>query len=219
MSIRIRADGTPVYNSSSLKRLAVCMSPKELEFAEHYIVYLSSSKALRATQRCKDTATVTAKQVGMAGHKFKSRPHVQRYISELIRIRGMTTGIDAKYVLTELKEMREMDLSDIMEDDGRTIKNVHDWPRTWRININALDATEIMSGSAKSIIKKLKIPDKLKTLELLGKHTDVSAFARDEEKETVVHSKVTVLMDKESYGGDTDDPVLEETEEEDFNFL
>jgi len=199
----------------TLAELATVMTAPEIEFAEHYIVYLNASKAMKETQHC---VASTARRA-VLGYQFKARPRVQAYITELIRMRSKNTGITANYVLTELKEMREMDVSDIMEEDGTTIKNVHDWPRTWRINISALDATEIMTGSIKSIIKKLKIPDKLKTLELMGKHTDVNAFAQDEEKEVVVHSKVTVVIDKESYDDDIDEPVLTAQVQEDFNFL
>ena len=35
---------------------------------------------------------------------------------------------------------------------------------------------EIMSGDTETIVKKIKWPDKLRNLELLGKHIDIQAF-------------------------------------------
>jgi len=195
------------------------LTNKELIFCKTYLVDLNARNAVQeAGYSC--TAPSGNDRRSDVASKLLKKPHIKAYIKRALESRMKKIDIDSDYVLRELKDIRELDVADIMEPDGTTIKNVHDWPKTWRINISALDATEIIAGNIKSIIKKLKIPDKLKTLELIGKHIKVSAFTADEANEVIIHSKVEVVIDEESYDGVAEEPVLVAKEEtEDFNFL
>ena len=73
-----------------------------------------------------------------------------------------------------------MDFADILNDDG-SLKFVRDWPKTWRTLISGFDITEMYrskddDSAAVSILKKIKWPDKIRNLELLGKCASVQAF-------------------------------------------
>jgi len=68
-----------------------------------------------------------------------------------------------------------MDVADILDDAGNILP-VRDWPKCWRQTISGLDVNEILSGDVATVIKKIKWPDKVKNLELIGKHVDVQAF-------------------------------------------
>lgn len=88
--------------------------------------------------------------------------------------------VDASYVLNRLYEIDQMDVLDIHNDDG-TIKPIREWPKIWRQYLSAIEVSEVMQGSGDdrqiaAILKKVKWPDKVKNLELLGKHLLVGAF-------------------------------------------
>lgn len=91
--------------------------------------------------------------------------------------------IDAGYVLRRFKEIDDLDILDIMEDDLSAFKPISEWPKVWRTSISGIDVKKIIQGKdepIEMIIEKIKWPDKLKNLELLGKHISVNAFVREE---------------------------------------
>jgi phage terminase small subunit len=92
---------------------------------------------------------------------------------------------DSTSYLERLIAIDQMDICDILNDDW-TLKPLSEWPQIWRSYISAIDVHEIHAGAkdpdvAISVIKKIKWPDKLKNLELLGKHKAVQAFTPDKE--------------------------------------
>jgi len=73
-----------------------------------------------------------------------------------------------------------MDVLDIMKDD-MSIKPVSQWPASWRWYLSGFDLTEMFDGRGEEremvgILKKIKWPDKVRNLELLGKHISVQPF-------------------------------------------
>lgn len=107
------------------------------------------------------------------------REDVQDRIAYLKAEREARTKIDADYVLKRLVEIDQMDVLDIM-DDQMKILPLRDWPKIWRQYISNIENLEL--ADAEGVFKKIKWPDKVKNLELLGKHIAVSAF-----KESVEH--------------------------------
>ncbi len=65
-------------------------------------------------------------------------------------------------------------------DDNFCLKPIGDWPKVWRQYVNSIENMEITDSSG--WMRKIKWPDKVKNLELLGKHIAVGAF-----KESVEH--------------------------------
>lgn len=89
--------------------------------------------------------------------------------------------VDAAYVRNRLYEIDQMDVLDIHNDDG-SIKPIKEWPRIWRQYLSAIEVSEVMQnsgddGQVVAVLKKIKWPDKVKNLELLGKLTSVGAFS------------------------------------------
>ena len=84
--------------------------------------------------------------------------------------------IDASYVLRRLVEIDEMDVADILNADCSLLP-ISEWPKVWRQYLSGMDILEIgSSDNPIGVLKKIKWPDKLKNLELLGKHLQVGAF-------------------------------------------
>ncbi|HEF0029045.1 TPA: terminase small subunit [Citrobacter freundii] len=104
---------------------------------------------------------------------------IQKRIAELMEERNKRLRVSADYVLLRLVEIDQMDVIDILNDDG-TLKPIREWPKIWRTTLSGFDlSSTIMNMDEKSIetiLKKIKWPDKVKNLELIGKHVDVNAF-------------------------------------------
>lgn len=107
---------------------------------------------------------------------------IQKRIAELMEERNKRLRVSADYVLLRLVEIDQMDVIDILDDEGG-LKPVSQWPKVWRTSISAVDINRIrmaMKGDdeddIESTLQKIKWPDKVKNLELIGKHVDVNAF-------------------------------------------
>ena len=68
-----------------------------------------------------------------------------------------------------------MDVLDILLQNGE-LKPIKDWPKVWRTTLSGMDVVEIVSADSAALLKKIKWPDKVKNLELLGRHVSVQAF-------------------------------------------
>lgn len=116
---------------------------------------------------------------------------IQKRIAELMEERNKRNRVSADYVLMRLVEIDQMDVLDILNDDGG-MKPIAEWPKVWRTSLSAMDIATIKTTQAslqkengeadlsvedvEHILKRVKWPDKVKNLELIGKHVDVNAF-------------------------------------------
>ncbi|EOG8081182.1 terminase small subunit [Citrobacter koseri] len=104
---------------------------------------------------------------------------IKKRIAELMEERNKRLRVSADYVLLRLVEIDQMDVLDILNDDG-TLKPIRQWPKIWRTTLSGFDLSSTIMNmdetSIETILKKIKWPDKVKNLELIGKHVDVNAF-------------------------------------------
>ncbi len=104
---------------------------------------------------------------------------IQKRIAELMEERNKRMRVSADYVLLRLVEIDQMDVLDILNDDG-SLKPIREWPKIWRTTLSGFDLSSTIMNmnedSIETILKKIKWPDKVKNLELIGKHVDVNAF-------------------------------------------
>jgi phage terminase small subunit len=141
---------------------------KQQLFVDEYIIDLNATQAaIRAKY-----SERTAKEIGFEN---LTKPHIAEAIQNAMAQRSKRTEITADYVLKRHVEIDEMDVLDILDDDGN-IKKIRDWPLCWRRTISGLDVQEIMVADTATVMKKIKWPDKIRNLELLGKHVDVQAY-------------------------------------------
>lgn len=149
------------------------LTPKQQRFVEEYLIDLNATQAaIRAGYSEK-----TAKSIGQEN---LTKPDIQKAIEEAQSKRTEQTQIDAAYVLKRLVEIDQMDVLDIM-DDQMKILPLRDWPKIWRQYVSNIENLELTD--ADGVFKKIKWPDKVKNLELLGRHVSVGAF-----KDKVEHS-------------------------------
>lgn len=136
--------------------------------------------------KCPENQTQAAINAGYSPNtaaKFASQnmrdERVQKRIAELMEERNKRNRVSADYVLMRLVEIDQMDVLDILNDDG-SLKPIREWPKIWRTTLSGFDLSSTIMNmnedSIETILKKIKWPDKVKNLELIGKHVDVNAF-------------------------------------------
>ena len=136
------------------------------------------------------------------GYQLLHKTSVQKAIALAIEERSNKTKINAEYVLQRLVEIDQMDIADIINDD-LTVKSITQWPEVWRKTISSVDVVEQTIGSGADAVtaftKKLKLPDKVRNIELIGKHVDIQAW--NEKKEISGALSLTGILDE--IDGDT----------------
>ena len=151
----------------------MALNDKQDAFCREYLIDLNATQAaIRAGY-----SENAAKEIG---YENLTKPHIQERIADLMAERNARNQVDADYVLRRLVEIDQMDVLDIMKDD-MSLKPVSDWPASWRRYLSGFDVAEMFEGRGDEremvgLLKKIKWPDKVKNLELLGKHVTVQAF-------------------------------------------
>lgn len=166
------------------------LTDKQEAFCREYLIDLNATQAaIRAGYSEK-----TARKIGCEN---VTKPDIQNRIQELLNARNDRLEINADYVLERLVDIDQMDVLDILTDSG-DLKPVKDWPKIWRTTLSGLDIIAISSAeeSTEALLKKIKWPDKVKNLELLGKHVSVQAFREQVKNEHDVVVALSDLMDE-----------------------
>ncbi|WP_276972189.1 terminase small subunit [Tatumella ptyseos] len=167
----------------------MALTDKQEMFCREYLIDLNATQAAVRAGYSDKTANRTA-------HENLSKPDIQNRIAELKAERNEQVNIDATYVLRRLVEIDQMDVLDILNDDGG-IKAISEWPKVWRTTLSGFDIntsiTNFDETTIENILKKIKWPDKVKNLELLGKHISVQAFKEQiDQKVTATHNIMPV---------------------------
>jgi len=149
------------------------LTPKQQLFVEEYLKDLNGAQAAIRAGYSPNRAEQTASRL-LTNGKVKSA--VQKAKAE----RSERTKVDADYVLKRLHEIDTLDVADILDNTGNMLP-IHQWPKEWRQSISGVDLQELMSGDTETVVRKIKWPDKLRNLELLGKHVSVKAFEEDKD--------------------------------------
>lgn len=136
-------------------------------FCKEYIVDLNASAAARRAKYSEDTATQSASRL-MADERIQAR------VQELFNERAARVELTADMVLRELLKIATIDLALIYDENGK-LKNIHDIPEDVRRAIAGIEVDELFEGSGQDktqtgFTNKIKLWDKPKALELLGRH-------------------------------------------------
>ncbi|EKZ6360742.1 terminase small subunit [Klebsiella aerogenes] len=158
------------------------LKAKHEVFCREFLVDLNATQAAIR-------AGYSASRAHVTGAELYGKPDIRARIDELKRERIAHLGIDANYVLLRLVEIDQMDVADIFNGD-MSLKPVIDWPPVWRRYLSGFDLAEMFEGRGDDremigFLKKVKWPDKVKNLELIGKHISVQAFKDKIETEDV----------------------------------
>lgn len=150
------------------------LTGKETVFCEQvaYNPEMTASDAYRAAYSC---GRMKSETVNRNAHALANNSKIKAMVAKLREERNERVKIDADWVLRRLGDIDEMDVADILDNVGNILP-ITKWPKVWRTTISGFDLQELMSGDTESMIRKIKWPDKVKNIEMIGKHVDVAAF-------------------------------------------
>jgi len=139
-------------------------------FCHEYLVDLNGSAAARR-------AGARAKNPGKQGWTWLQMPTVQARIQELYQERLSRTDLDADYVIEKLRAFAEVDPISIFDDRGALLP-LGKMPEATRHAIASIDTIDEFVGKGASRefvghVRKIRLWDKLKALELLGRHLGI----------------------------------------------
>jgi phage terminase small subunit len=146
------------------------LTPKQARFVAEYLIDLNATQAAIR-------AGYSAKTAEQQGPRLLGNVGVQSAIAEAQQARAERLEVDADWVLTRLFLEADADLADLYDDDG-SLRPVKDWPDIWRKGLVAgVDVEEIRAdGAVVGTVRKIKLSDRIKRVELIGKHVSVQAF-------------------------------------------
>lgn len=150
------------------------LTPKQHRFVEEYLIDLNGTQAAIRAGYSRHTANEIAAE-------NLAKPSIRAAIDAGKRDRSERAKIDADAVLDRLAAEVEADLADIYDADGHILP-VKDWPLIWRQGlVQGLDVEQLFDGVGKDreqigTVVKLRLSDRLRRLELIGKHVAVRAF-------------------------------------------
>jgi phage terminase small subunit len=154
------------------------MTPKQQRFVEEYLIDLNATQAaIRAGYSPKTAHVIGPENLG--------KPEISKAVAEAMAARSERTKVDADWLLTRLAAEVDADVADLYDEAGALLP-VRQWPPIWRKGLVAgLDVEEERDDDGKvvGVTRKIRLSDRIKRLELIGKHVDVQAF-----REQVAHN-------------------------------
>ena len=169
------------------------LTAKQQAFVEEYLIDLNATQAaIRAGY-----SETTARKIGQEN---LTKPDIAKAIGEAKAKRSERTQINADWLLNRLAEEAEADIADLYSESG-ALKPVHLWPKIWRQGLVAgvdveqqyafVDGDKVPDG----VITKIKLSDRVKRLELIGKHVAIGAF---KDNEIVLPGNINLVVNRPS---------------------
>ncbi len=143
------------------------LTPNQERFCREYIIDLNGTQAAIRAGYSENGASVQASTL-------LAIPKVKAFIDALKTKRATKLEIKAEDVLAETERLAMSDIGEAFNDDG-SLKPIKDMPPHIRRAISSIEVDELFHGSGEQreqvgYTKKIKLWDKVKTLQLLGQH-------------------------------------------------
>lgn len=161
------------------------MTPKQEKFAEEYV--RTGNATMSAVHAGYSKATASA-----IGFENLRKPEIRDRIAALSTDRQEQAMVDSIWLLRRLADEATADLADLHDENG-AIKPIHEWPMIWRQGlVSGIEVQEEYEGEgderrASGRTVKLKLSDRLKRLELIGKHVNIGAWQQAPENHLHLH--------------------------------
>ena len=161
----------------SKKNKTLTLNPRQEAFCREYIV---DRNATQAAIR----AGYSAKTAKATGSRMLTYVNIQAKIKELEKPVLKKQEVTAERVVQELARIAFSDVADLFDEDGN-MRNIREIPESARRAIAGVDVKEefeTFGGDTKvstGYTKKIKMADKIKALELLGKTHMLSLFSEN----------------------------------------
>lgn len=137
------------------------LTEKQKRFVEEYLIDLNATQAaIRAGY-----SPNTAKDIGCEN---LAKPNIRACIDKEIAERSKRTGINQDRVIRELARLAFVNANDVIDMEEATLKDGATEDDT--AAISSVKVKTIPTKEGEGIEREIKLTDKLKALELLGKH-------------------------------------------------
>ncbi len=142
------------------------MMPRQLtrrqqRFVEEYLIDLNATQAAIR-------AGYSAKRASEIGHQLLQKTTVAAAVDKALAIRSRRTGINQERILLELARIALVNASDVINMDEATVDDGAAREDTAAIASVRVKVIPTKGGNITE--REVKLHDKLKALELLGKH-------------------------------------------------
>lgn len=136
----------------------MALTKKQKRFIDEYLIDLNATQAaIRAGY-----SPGTAQQIGSEN---LSKPVIRARIDKAIAERSKRTGVNADRVIMELAKIAFVNAEDVIDMDTATVKE-----GALPEDTAAIQSVKLKTFGEDGLEREIKMADKLKALELLGKH-------------------------------------------------
>lgn len=138
--------------------MATKLTNKQSTFCKEYLVDLNATQAAIR-------AGYSEKTANEQGSRLLANVSIQNAIQEAMDARSKKVGVTAEWVLAEIQKVAALNFQDLYDEDGVLIE-IHKLPREVAAAVSQIEIN-LTEGCA---AQKVKTHDKLKALEMLGRH-------------------------------------------------
>lgn len=134
------------------------LTKKQKLFIDEYLIDLNATQAAIRAGYSVDTAAAI-------GCENLTKPNIQQAIAKAMAERSRRTGVNADRVVAELAKIAFVNAEDVIDAETATIK-----PNAAREDTAAIQSVKVKTFGEDGLEREIKMADKLKALELLGRH-------------------------------------------------
>ena len=137
------------------------LTEKQQRFVDEYLIDLNATQAAIR-------AGYSVKTPDKQGYQLVEKTRVAEAISEKMAERSRRTGVNQDRVVMELAKIAFVNAADVIDSDDATIKAGATADDT--AAIQSVKVKVIPTKEGEGVEREIRLNDKLKALELLGKH-------------------------------------------------
>lgn len=134
------------------------MTKKQKRFCEEYLIDLNATQAAIRAGYSPDTA-------GAIGAENLTKPEIQRAVAQAMAERSRRTGVNAERVVLELAKVAFVNVGNVIDATDATLKE-----DAAPEDLAAIQSIKVKDMGEMGIEREIRMADKLKALELLGRH-------------------------------------------------
>lgn len=134
------------------------MTKKQKRFIEEYLIDLNATQAAIRAGYSPDTAY-------SIGQENLNKPEIKAHIDRAMAERSKRTGVNADRVIQELAKIAFVNAAEVIDTKTATVKE-----DALPEDTAAIQSVKVKTFGEDGLEREVKMADKIKALELLGKH-------------------------------------------------
>lgn len=168
----------------------MALTKKQKLFVEEYLIDLNATQAAIRAGYSTETAAVI-------GCENLIKPNIKSAIDKALAERSKRTGVNADRIILELAKIAFVNPTDVINMDEATVRG--DANRDDTAAISSVKVKTIPTEDGNITEREVKTYDKIKALELLGKHTGMftDKFKIEGAIPVVIHDDLDDLDDED----------------------